>query len=69
MSKKANMRQNSIITLTDHNKEEINKLKLQKEQIVKDFEEKKLGIFFCKLGLSRINFINLMFISKLFKIT
>lgn len=45
MAKKANMRQNSIITLTDHNKEEIEKLKIQREQIIKNYEEKKNGMF------------------------
>lgn len=37
------MRQNSIITLTDHNKEEIEKIKMQKEEVLKDFEARKLG--------------------------
>lgn len=37
------MRQNSIITLTDHNKEEIEKLKQQREEMMKDFEKRKEG--------------------------
>ena len=41
MSKKANMRQNSIITLSDQNKQEIQNLKEQKESIMKEFETKK----------------------------
>ena len=41
MSKKANMRQNSIITLSDQNKQEIQNLKEQKETIMKEFETKK----------------------------
>lgn len=44
MSKKANMRQNSIITLSDHNKQEIENLKKQREDLIKEFEAKKLGI-------------------------
>jgi hypothetical protein len=44
MSKKANMRQNSIITLSDQNKQEIQNLKEQKESIMKEFETKKQSI-------------------------
>ena len=44
MSKKANMRQNSIITLSDQNKKEIEDINKQKEQMIKAFEEKKSGI-------------------------
>ena len=43
MSKKVNMRQSSIITLSDHNRQEIENLKKQKEEIQKEFEEKKTG--------------------------
>ena len=35
------MRQNSIITLSDQNKQEIQNLKEQKETIMKEFETKK----------------------------
>ena len=38
------MRQNSIITLSDHNKQEIENLKQQKENIMKEFETKKLAL-------------------------
>ena len=44
MSKKANMRQNSIITLSDHNKQEIENIKQQKEEIMKEFEERKQAL-------------------------
>ena len=44
MSKKANMRQNSIITLSDHNKQEIESLKEQKENLMKEFETKKQSL-------------------------
>lgn len=43
MSKKAASRQNAIITLSDHNKQEIEELKRQKDTIIKDFEAKKLA--------------------------
>lgn len=43
MTKKVNLRQNSIITLSDHNREEIQKLKKQREEVQKEFEEKKTG--------------------------
>ena len=38
------MRQSSVITLSDHNKQEIENLKIQRENMVKDFEAKKQGI-------------------------
>jgi hypothetical protein len=44
MSKKVNMRQNSIITLSDYNKQEIENLKKQKEEVRRVFEEKKTSI-------------------------
>lgn len=41
------MRQNSIVTLSDHNRQEIENLRKQKEDVQKDFEEKKKGnVFF-----------------------
>lgn len=45
MSKKASMRQNAIITLSDQNKKEVEDIKQQRENTIKDFEEKKL----CKI--------------------
>jgi hypothetical protein len=44
MSKKAASRQNAIITLSDHNKQEIEDLKREKENIIKEFEAKKLAL-------------------------
>ena len=44
MSKKANSRQNAIITLSDHNKQEIEVIKKEKEQAVGDFEAKKVAL-------------------------
>ena len=44
MSKKAASRQNAIITLSDHNKQEIEDLKKEKENIIKEFESKKTAL-------------------------
>lgn len=44
MSKKAASRQNAIITLSDHNKQEIEDLKRQRDTIIKEFEAKKLAL-------------------------
>lgn len=41
MNKKANMRQNSIITLSDQNRKEIENIEQQKDGLIKNFEEKK----------------------------
>ena len=43
MTKKVNLRQNSIVTLSDYNREEIEKLKRQREEVQREFEEKKTG--------------------------
>ena len=43
MTKRANMRQNSIITLTDQNRKEIENLRADKEKLLKIFDEKKSG--------------------------
>lgn len=63
MTKKANMRQNSIVTLTDHNKEEIEKLKMQREQIIKDYEEKKIGMFLFSFKINTRDKLNFLLIS------
>lgn len=39
------MRQNSIITLSDYNKQEIENIKKQKEEVERTFEEKKKGTY------------------------
>merc|ERR1712127_662785 len=44
MAKKANSRQNAIITLSDHNKKEIEDIKSEKEKSIADFEAKKLAL-------------------------
>ena len=43
MAKKASSRQNAIITLSDHNKNEIEEIKRDKEKSIEDFEAKKIG--------------------------
>jgi hypothetical protein len=44
MSKKASSRQNAIITLSDHNKQEIEDLKAEKEKAINEFEAKKIQL-------------------------
>ena len=39
------MRQNSIITLSDQNRKEIENINAQKEELIKEFDAKKQGIF------------------------
>jgi hypothetical protein len=41
MSRKANMRQNSIITLSDQCKKEIDDIKREKEALMRDYEARK----------------------------
>lgn len=45
MSKKASSRQNAIITLSDHNKKEIEDIAKEKETSIAEFEAKKIGNF------------------------
>lgn len=44
MAKKASSRQNAIITLSDHNKKEIEDIYKEKEQSIADFEAKKISL-------------------------
>lgn len=59
MNKKASMRQNSIITLSDQNRKEIEEIQSQKEKVIKDFEEKKemlkLALIEKQHSLTKIN--------------
>jgi hypothetical protein len=64
MSKKANMRQNSIITLSDQNKQEIQDLKEQKETIMKEFETKKQSIVKYKKFRTFLQLTKLLFKKK-----
>ncbi len=43
MGKKASSRQNAIITLSDHNKQEIEDIGKEKETSIAEFEAKKIG--------------------------
>ena len=43
MEKKTTKRQTTIITLSDHNKQEINNIQLQKEIMEEEFDEKEKG--------------------------
>ena len=45
MSRKAQKRQSLIVSLSDHNQEELRKIQRQKEELIKDHEEKKAGLF------------------------
>lgn len=44
MAKKASSRQNAIITLSDHNKKEIEDIKEEKEKSIAEFEAKKIAL-------------------------
>lgn len=48
MGKKASSRQNAIITLSDHNKQEIEDIAKEKETSIAEFEAKKIGNFLTK---------------------
>jgi hypothetical protein len=41
MSKKTNLRQTTIITLSDQNKKELDDIKIKKENMLRDFETRK----------------------------
>ena len=43
MSKKAHKRQSTIVTLSDQNQQEIRMIHEQKEQMLKEYDEKKQG--------------------------
>ena len=43
MEKKTTKRQTTIITLSDHNKQEIRNIQLQKEIMEEEFDEKEKG--------------------------
>lgn len=43
MSKKTNIRQNQIVTLTDYHREEIEEINRDKENMLKEYEKKKEG--------------------------
>jgi hypothetical protein len=43
MSKKTNIRQTQVITLTDYHREEIKEINRDKENMLKEYEKKKEG--------------------------
>ena len=43
MSKKTNLRQNQIVTLTDYHRQEIGDINQDKENMLKEYEKKKEG--------------------------
>ena len=43
MSRKAQKRQSLIVSLSDHNQQELRKIQMEKEELIKDFEEKRAG--------------------------
>ena len=43
MSKKTNLRKNTIISLSDQNEAELRKISKEKDQILKTFEQRKEG--------------------------
>lgn len=65
MEKKTTKRQTTIITLSDHNKQEIRNIQLQKEIMEEEFNDKERGwnqfynyfIYFCG-SMSSQNLIN-----------
>ena len=46
MSKKAHKRQTTIVTLSDQNQQEIRMINEQKELMLQEYEDKKIGSFF-----------------------
>ena len=55
MSKKTQKRQTTIISLSDRNQQELNDIKEQKEQIQKDYAEKKDGKWQFLIRLDKLN--------------
>lgn len=45
MEKKTSKRKTTIITLSDHNKQEIRNIQLQKQNMEEEFDDKKTGKF------------------------
>lgn len=45
MEKKTTKRKTTIITLSDHNKEEIRNIDFQKQNMEEEFNQKKIGVY------------------------
>lgn len=43
VSRKAQKRQSLIVSLSDHNQQELRKIQREKEELIRDFEEKRAG--------------------------
>jgi hypothetical protein len=56
MSKKTNIRQTQIVTLTDYHREEIEEINHDKENMLKEYEKKKEGFVCFYSNLNRYIF-------------
>lgn len=50
MSKKTNLRQTQIVTLTDYHRQEIEEINQDKENMLKEYEKKKEGVRFTSVS-------------------
>jgi hypothetical protein len=57
MSKKTNIRQTQIVSLTDYHREEIEEINQDKENMLKEYEKKKEGFEYLNFSLE----INILF--------
>ena len=55
MSKKTNLRQTQIVTLTDYHRQEIEEINHDKENMLKEYEKKKEGLSSLKFKVSSSN--------------
>jgi hypothetical protein len=51
MSKKTNIRQTQVITLTDYHRQEIEEINRDKESMLKEYEKRKEGYFFFNISI------------------
>ena len=51
MSKKTNKRQSAVVSLSDKNQEEIQKIAEQKRQMMQEYESKKTGMLKNDFGI------------------
>lgn len=56
MEKKTTKRKTTIITLSDHNKEEIRNIDFQKQNMEEEFNQKKIGVY-CIFSMGVVNWI------------
>lgn len=56
MEKKTTKRKTTIITLSDHNKEEIRNIDFQKQNMEEEFNQKKIGVY-CIFSMGGVNWI------------